>query len=654
MMRIFIIIVTTFSASFAHANEAPSWCSFGWLGFNNEEVSSQCKGGRQSTQLTCCNTDKSKYICSSQLNDCTDLYNKDRSFECDDKTTNCASLTAEYNTCSGPISPFLIDDEDNVYFWSGQWQLHSLDSKGKLRWRYELCAPEEHSHSKFIDQCRQSNGIDQICRWTNELSFIPSTVMDYYGVVYFILSNYLYAIDSKSGMMIFKNKINAPEPKKRASLQISGGILTGNSPSGSNFGDLVLHPDGTLSASYVIDRFDYENKSYDLYNDKDNESNNNAVLKMTRKGDVLKFDENHQTDGNYEVYTSNIIGAEDSIAQVVLASTRLENKGASLINVNNELYQYPKKFNSSFGFWSNNPMGSVAVGYDNKYLISLSVHGGVVAFNLKTKEAKTVFKAPGSHTFSWQNRPVFDDEGYLWLQADPKEVAQPILFQLDIDTLWKKPFLDDVFCPDAFKEQECERLQSEATPIDYTKVPGVLFVQTKGDAGGGYSTPLLTKERVYAPLGGLWAFDTKTKKRVWRFGSRTMATAPALLSDGTIVVGQGTAGRVFFIKEKDLKPTPLSKNSWQRAYHDNYHSNHSEHPLRWDRTKPAPYPPVQELPDPKPWKPMEPTMEPSVVAPSTPPRGCCSTAQSPAGDEPFYYVGSLCLLCLVCCRKRHQ
>ena len=656
-MRIYILtlILIVFSNSVAYAKESDAniyWCAFGWLGHNNEEVSTQCKGGRQTSTLECCNTDESKYICAPQFNDCASIYSKDRTFDCNDPINNCASLVAEYNTCSGPIGPFLVDEKDNVYFWSGQWQLHSLDSKGKLRWRYEICTPDEHPYSLPISQCYQ--GDKSKCDWSS-LSFIPSMVMDYYGVVYFIVSNYLYAIDSKKGTLIFKNKINVPEPQNApAHTFVSNGSYNGNSRNGFNLGDLVLAPNGLLSASIVIQRYDDKQKSYEPYNNLDNQ-NNNAIVTMTRKGDVFEYKENPDTDGTHEIYTSNVVGTKDSLAQVVLATSRLKSEGTSTVRIGNNSYEYPTKISHPHGFWSNHPMGSVAVGPHNNYLISLSTHGGVVAFNLKTKEIKTIFKAPGSRTFSWQNRPVFDDNGYLWLQADPNEIANPILFQLDVDTLWHTPFTDDTFCPDAFKDQYCEQFQENAEPIDYTKVPGVLFVKTKGDAGGGYSTPLLTKERIYAPLGGLWAFDTKTKKRVWRFGNRTMATAPAMLSDGTIVVGQGTTGRVFFIKENNLKPTPLSKNSWQRAYHDNYHSNHSEHPLRWDRTKPAPYPPVQALPDPKPWKPMEPMMEPSIMEPQpTPAKGCCSTVQTPTKDNLVYYFASLGVLFLVYRRKRHE
>ena len=68
----------------------------------------------------------------------------------------------------------------------------------------------------------------------------------------------------------------------------------------------------------------------------------------------------------------------------------------------------------------------------------------------------------------------------------------------------------------------------------------------------------------------------------------------AVLSDGTLVVG-ALDGYVYFLKEKNIDNGGLAEGGWPRAYHDNYHSNNAAHPFRWDRSKPPPYPPIEEL-----------------------------------------------------------
>ena len=49
------------------------------------------------------------------------------------------------------------------------------------------------------------------------------------------------------------------------------------------------------------------------------------------------------------------------------------------------------------------------------------------------------------------------------------------------------------------------------------------------------------------------------------------------------------------LEEKYVSNGGLAQGGWPRAHHDNYHSNSASHPIRWDRSGPAPYPRVTEL-----------------------------------------------------------
>lgn len=205
----------------------------------------------------------------------------------------------------------------------------------------------------------------------------------------------------------------------------------------------------------------------------------------------------------------------------------------------------------------------------------------------------------------------------MWAISDPENASTPTMMQLDVELLWDAPQVHDYLCPWFSASEHCLQFSEpeQEYQIDYRDVPGVKFYLTGWR--GSWSTPLLTRERIYAPIAGLWALDAQTKETVWRLGDRTMAAAPAMLSDGTLVVGQGIHGHIFFIREKDVAPTPLSEKSWSRAFHDNYQSNHLDHPMRWDRSEPEPYPHVSKLPP--------------IPPPETKQTGClnCTTATSP-------------------------
>jgi hypothetical protein len=173
------------------------------------------------------------------------------------------------------------------------------------------------------------------------------------------------------------------------------------------------------------------------------------------------------------------------------------------------------------------------------------------------------------------NRPVVRPDGVMYVVPD-----------MDVATLWA---IDPVAAEIGGG--------IEYGPAD-EGTPGVEWVWSAGsDSGIVASTPVLTKNgNVYGAGGGnLFGLDA-SGKQLWRHQAPglTYPSAMAVLSDGTLVVG-GLDGIVYFLKEKGIENGGLAESGWPRAYHDNYHSNNAAHPLRWDRSKPAPYPPLSEL-----------------------------------------------------------
>src|SRR5690554_1877548 len=101
-----------------------------------------CEEGRTTEIPTCKN--------------CTRSWKPEREekIECKDPD-DCVQLASKFMACAGPVGPFAVDDDDNIYFWAGRWTLHSLDSQGNLRWRYKFCNPPEDSLCTAVpDDCQ--------------------------------------------------------------------------------------------------------------------------------------------------------------------------------------------------------------------------------------------------------------------------------------------------------------------------------------------------------------------------------------------------------------------------------------------------------------------------------------------------------------------
>jgi len=628
------------------------FCSSGWLGAHPPvgDIFTQCAGGTQLSPLECCEQDLHEPV-----------YTVDRTIHCEDGSTDCAEIVGEYNACAGPFSSLVVDEEDNVYFWAGRWQLHSLDKRGNFRWRFELCRPETERNALTLDRCDSGEETYELtCRTANETATMKSMVLDYHGTLYFFSGDVLYGLDSKTGEVLVEQKLFIPGAQTNPGemvLVANGDMQPYSRNSYQSGGALVLRPDGLLQAPYIVRSVNYEPKLF--------EQPEYGLLTLTRNGNVLEVERPFPAQTNVDVSYMQVVGWQDTEQQHHLAYS--VDRGYKHYDLSPESEPSNPKadtaprfgvlgeggndaaFRESTTYQGGSKLHarafrSVAISPNKKRAYYLSQNGAVVARDVKTGEVRIIFKYPGNNTFTWQSRVTFDEDGHLWAISDPENASTPTMMQLDVELLWDAPQVHDYLCPWFSASEHCVQFSEpgQEYQIDYRDVPGVMFYLTGWR--GSWSTPLLTRERIYAPIAGLWALDAQTKETVWRLGDRTMAAAPAMLSDGTLVVGQGIHGHIFFIREKDVAPTPLSAKGWSRAFHDNYQSNHLDHPMRWDRSKPEPYPHVRTLPPvPQPPAPeemelegmeidafeqMEPDVEMGLVPnpPVPPPREKCSVA----------------------------
>jgi len=567
----FTVTLLLFCASISLGYAEEVKCSLG--GFGHEQnitpVKVSCEPTIHHVPRTCCDLDSKE-----------PYYSRDRSFVCEDGSQDCIEIINEYNSCAGPIGPFIVDEQDNVYFWSGRGHLHSLDKDGKLRWRFEFCEKDTF-FSQMLEQCKDLEDSSVECTATRTAAFIYSTVMDYHGTLFFFAGSYLYALDSQSGELIHRTQIEHPELGEDEKLIVSNGVLQSNS-SQTHFrgGDMVLTPEGLIYATYII------------LKRKEGSSGKTALSKGTmtldRRGNVKSYSAK-AGEGTYG--SAHLIGFNRDEYLSIIDDEVFHNDSHV------DITPVTSNRQDRYGSYANGIQGNSAISTDGKAYF-LSADGYINAMDMATREVKSIFKMPGLNDFSWHNKITLDEENNLWLIADPRYVFTPVAMHLDTSLLWETPQLLDTYCPRRVHENSvlahhCSEnyLKPEEYTINYEEVPGVTHYVAGW--GGAFSTPLIGQKNIYLGIGGLHVYDRAHKHKVWQFGMRTPATAPAMLSDGTIVVGQSSNGRVFFLKERDTDSPVLS--SWPRANHDNYMSRHRDHPHRWDRSGKEPYKKVTEL-----------------------------------------------------------
>ncbi|MCU0663082.1 MAG: hypothetical protein MUC50_12240, partial [Myxococcota bacterium] len=132
----------------------------------------------------------------------------------------------------------MIDDQDNLYFWTARGRLHSVDKRGKLRWRLDLCNP---GPLYFGDA------------YPKELPM----VMDYHGTLYFFVGDELYGVRSSDGKVLLQRRIMIPgvRPDPRSSDETLS-IAEGEVVTVANYQEHGLAPvlgaDGTLYAGFQL------------------------------------------------------------------------------------------------------------------------------------------------------------------------------------------------------------------------------------------------------------------------------------------------------------------------------------------------------------------------------------------------------------------
>lgn len=572
-------------------------CGGSWFGHQQpkENIFTECSGGTRYDEIDCCDLESHE-----------PLYTQDRTITCEDGTHNCAVLVGEYNACSGPISSLIIDEQDNIYFWAGRWQLHSLDKNGNFRWRYELCNPEPDPLSGRIEDCRQRGVGDEDfgCWLWNTSSTMKSTVLDYHGILYFFAGDVLHAIDSNTGLLLFAQQVHLQGAVSTNTeyITIANGYNHGNLSVGwSAGGSLVLRPDGLIQAHALTSVIGTNNV----------EHSSHILLTLSRRGQVV---ERHTLPEhtNLDLATRALIaglGEKDhyrtpfavKFSNFSDPSQYIHSTWLGFLSEELKYEKYDHRLNiNGLGTTDQDPSGELAISPNQDKVYMQGIDGAVMALDVHTGELRFVFKYPGTRTFRWQSRLTIDESGLIWAQSDPGP-GIPTLLAFDPEYFWENPNLRDKYCrspPLPGDDEYCVRYGRPESPIDYNAMSGVHFVAE--GSGGGFSTPLLTQNRVYSSLQGLWAFDKLSGEKLWQFGSRTMGNAPGLLSDGTLVVPRGGNARIFLIRERDIVPRSLSAKSWSRPFHDNYQSNHASHPMIWDRTSEIPYPHPLDLPIPEP------------------------------------------------------
>jgi hypothetical protein len=509
-----------------------------------------CTEGTKTDPLTC--------------TDCVTSWDPEREerIACEDDS-DCVRLVGKYMACGGPMSPFLVDDDDNVYFWAGRWNLHALDNRGNLRWRFDLCKPFDDRLCKTDpDECQP--GVTRM---------VPM-VMDYHGTIFFFIGNVLYAISS-DGELLLKHRVEIPdvEIEPGAFLNISTGSEDHVGSAWTNLdGSPVLQKNGDIVASYRV-----TGGSGDVFP--------SGVISLSRAGEVQETSDFvwRNEPASYMLMT-RLLGARDG--HLGYAGRLGFGRGqATFFSLRDFEPHWSMEILSDF--WVNVDTGLDEIWPDlaagpNGRVYGVTRHGAVYAFDLQEEVGKRIFNFHHVGGFSWQNRPVIAGDGTMYLGYDV--FGGGFLWALDTSHLWENPVAER---PDP---------GSIAEPDDYE---GVRWRHSNGgdDTGavGGWTTPVLSQSgRLYAAMGGIEAFEPESGDVIWKFGMRTMGTAPTILSDGTIVVGQGITGRVFFLEE-DTPNGGMAEEGWPTVRHDRYLSNNVEHPFRWDRSGEPPYPSVEEL-----------------------------------------------------------
>lgn len=508
----------------------------------------------------------------------SDSVERDAQIECFVED-HCPHVAARYKACDGPIGAFALDSDDNVYFWSGRWHLQSLTPDGELRWRRRFCP-----------------GSRRLCgeeRCDDERGALPGMVMSFWDVGYFFIGNVLYGVDS-TGEIAIRQSVRLPHSK---TVRQSGGrvaLSSGVRPRKRGArpivgGHPVLTERGTLVAAYRY--FVPE----ELQGEEDPFGENFAttgIVELNRRGRILQL---VPIDAGVarRIRIRSLVGVDEQTVMAFGARLPVGDHERSLtaiwsasIRVDTGTVRHrtvlpPVHLNPDFkvhDFMTSSPAvtsGGRAVGSGR--------YGNLYGFASEKPRSKLLMEYPSTTVNStWNNRPVTDGEGNIFFVVDPIPPGASSIWAVRDSELWKNP------------------LEVESWSESIGAHPGVEWLRSSSGAGSaGFGTPMIDEGgTLYAPLGGVWAADKSTGEPLWKLGSRTPATSPISLSDGTLVAAQGQSTYVTFLK-RGSEQSHLRRDGWPVAYHDRYQSNHASHPHIWDRSQPSPYPRRSKLEKPE-------------------------------------------------------
>jgi outer membrane protein assembly factor BamB len=457
----------------------------------------------------------------------------------------------------------LVDSQSNVYFWSGQFNLHSLDKEGSLRWRHDLCTPKKDAFCN-PESCDPGYGI------------VVPTVLDYYDTLYFYVGDELFVI-SRDGGLVEREVVQIPglEVPGHSSLYIANGVRHHSSNIFAELaGAATLTSDGRITAAYFVSNGAASDEFI---------APTGTVTVSRRGGYLSSFDTGWKTDLMTGFsFQSRVTELDDERYLFMGAATPLPreydpDRTGFIAQIEESSLSWSHPLHRDFEVPGSPPFDSRADRIVSQPAVSpngrayaLSFFGVVYALDLDRRELRRLMNFQSEGVFSWYNRPVVDAEGTLYFIQN-HAASGSTLWAIDPEVLWEQPL-------------------TRADLSETFDHPGIKWTVSHGPHGGGMGTPAIAADgTIYAPMNGLAAIDPDTGEEIWRFGSLTMGSSPTILPDGTIVVGQSSRGQVFFLRE-NVNNGGLAQEGWPQAHRDYYHSNNANHPFVWDRSEPPPYP----------------------------------------------------------------
>jgi hypothetical protein len=489
-----------------------------------------------------------------------------------------------YQTCGGIVWPLMVDDNDNIYFWTARGRLHSIDRNGEFRWLFELCAPAPDWFASNPEM-RQN---------------FPS-VMDYYGDIFFIVGDELYAVGA-NGEVLLQRRIRIPgirpEPTEKIETPFvvpetllfqDGDKNQGDQAVWRSAGEPVITTDGRLFAIFELIEGIWRQRRQ-------------GVVELSRAGEVLNTylpwdDQNKDqiitglTGDPQERIVFEMISMQNSAFSTCSSEWQGEPDytGYSVTSENGEM-----SFSAPWTWGQiGEEVGHIVLfspDFTNQTAFAVASDGSKYGPSNWFRLSRVAANDPLEFYFS-----MFRDD-YLYTNFNP--FTRPVISADDTIYLEQDLSPGYLWAIDSNALGTPLPAESATVPNVSLTTPGVKWRWDAGSYAGGIAgTPAIAENgNVYFTAGThITALDPDGNE-VWDHTSPTgvFPGMTTILSDGTLVI-TGQAGHVFLLKEKYIDNGGLAQSGWPRAFHDNYHSNNAAHPIRWDRSGPAPYPRVTEL-----------------------------------------------------------